>query len=402
MKIVGIIAEYNPFHNGHLRHLEEARAKTGASHVIAVLSGNFVQRGEPAIFDRNTRTLMALRAGVDVVVELPFMYALSSAGYFADAAVKLLVRMGAVDCIAFGAESSKEELELAAGVLRREPQRFKAELRNFLSHGLSFPDARAKALSGLVNGGAMVLEGPNNILGVEYINSIARLGSKMSVEVIARNVSHICGRSGKFASASEIRKSLLSGRFEEAAGFMPCFAARIMERSGVCHRMGNLEDVFHYCIRTQKLEDLRDIAEISEGLENRIEHVSRQFASLEDIIAQVKTKRYTLSKIKRIFLNIILDVRKDMFVKVQEHGPAYARVLGFRKESEALLAYIESKSDIALVTNVKHASRLEPFARQILGLELRSTDVYALSADKQGLQSLEDKSSEYKTPIVCS
>ncbi|MCL2852983.1 MAG: nucleotidyltransferase [Defluviitaleaceae bacterium] len=400
MKIIGIVAEYNPFHNGHLYHLEQARAKTGASHAIAVLSGNFVQRGEPAIIDKNARVLMALRAGVDVVVELPYMYALSSAGYFAGGAVSLLHNMGVVNCIAFGAEAKVNELEAVANILRREPQDFKSALRGNLSLGLSYPDARARALSSY-DDSFDILKGPNNVLGIEYINSIARLGSKMSAVAIERTVPHIGGRAGRFASASEIRKSLLSGRLEDAGSFMPGFAVDILERAGAYHRLNNLSDVLHYRIRTQSSEELCQIAEISEGLENRITHFSRQFASLEGIISQVKTKRYTLSKIKRCFLNIILNVRKDTFAMAQKHGPAYVRILGFRKESQALLAYIEANSKIPMITNIKNAKHMDAYTRQSLESELRTTDIYALSADKQGQPRLDGREAEYKTPIVC-
>ena len=399
MKIVGIVAEYNPFHNGHLYHIEEARARTGASHVIAVLSGNFVQRGEPAVIGKNERTLMALKAGVDVVVELPLMYALSSAGYFAQGAVSLLERMGVVDCIAFGAEADAKELESAARALRRESQDFKLALRANLSRGLSYPDARARALSAC-HGSSETLNGPNNILGIEYINSIARIGSKMPVAIIERTVAHIGGRAGRFASASEIRKILLGGKFEEAASYMPGFAADILRGAGAFHRLENLGDVLHYRIRTQTPEKLREIAEISEGLENRVAGFSRQFASLEDIISQVKTKRYTLSKIRRIFLNIILDVRKEAFAQAQECGPAYARVLGFRKESQALMSQIKANSKIPLITNVKHSAHLDAYARQMLESELRATDIYALSADKQGQTRLDGRETEYKTPVI--
>ena len=399
MKIAGIVAEYNPFHNGHLHHLEQTRARTGASHVIAVLSGNFVQRGEPAIVGKNSRTLMALRAGVDVVIELPRFYAMSSAGYFADGAVRLLERIGVVDCIAFGAEADTDELEAAAAILRREPQEFKAALHESLSRGLSYPDARARALSAY-GGGFEILKGPNNILAIEYMNSIARIGSKISVTAIPRTVPHIGGRAGRFASASEIRKNLLYGGSDETALYMTDFAVDILKRSGPYHRLNNLGDVLHYIVRSKHLEDLRQIAEISEGLENRIARFSRQFAYLDDIISQVKTKRYTLSKIKRCFLNIILNIRKDTFAKAQETGPVYARILGFRKESQAILTSIEANSDIPMVTNIKNASQLDAYARNMLESELRSTDIYAISADKHRQPRLESREAEYKTPII--
>ncbi|MCL2617703.1 MAG: nucleotidyltransferase [Defluviitaleaceae bacterium] len=399
MSVVGIVAEYNPFHNGHLYHLEQARAITGANRVIAVLSGNFVQRGEPAIVGKNARTRMALEAGVDVVLELPYLYALSSAGYFARGAVSLLDRLGVVDSIAFGAEAGICDLEGVAGVLRSEPREFRDALRANLSVGMSYPLARSRAL-GVLGYASEMLCGPNNILGIEYINAVRRLGSRMSVAAVERTVAHIGGREGRFASASEIRKSLWGGRADEALRYMPGFAAEVLAQAGVYHRFNNFSDIFHYIIRTTDAEDLRRIAEVTEGLEHRIAKFSRQTTCLDDIISHVKTKRYTLSKIKRCFMNIILNTGADEFARAQDRGPAYARVLGFRRASRELLARIEANSTIPLITNVKHASRFEPYARRMLEAELEATDIYALSADKHVGQAHGGREAEYRTPII--
>jgi len=401
MRVIGIIAEYNPFHNGHLYHLNEARAITGASYVVAVLSGNFVQRGEPAIVDKITRTKMALAAGIDVVVELPHMYAMSSAGYFASGAVSLLDNLGVVDGIAFGTEANLADIEVVAKILRDEPESFKATLKAGLDRGLSYPDARARALiSEISTNVPELIKGPNNILGIEYINAIARLGSKMSVTAIKRTVPHIGGRLGRFASASEIRKSLLSGNFEEGAAFMPDFTVEILRQAGTYHRLNNLSDAFQYKIRSCSPSGLREIAEVSEGLENRFISSSREYANLDDIILHAKTKRYTLSKIKRCALNILLDVRRDDFVPAQKYGPAYARVLGFRKESQALLGFIAENSRIPFISNLKHLSGFDTLTQKLIETELRTTDIYALSADKEGLSRLKNRREEYKTPIV--
>jgi len=400
MKVIGIIAEYNPFHNGHLYHLNEARKATGASHVIAVLSGNFVQRGEPAIVDKNARTKMALAAGIDVVIELPYMYAMSSAGYFASGAVSILENLGVVDGIAFGTEANLADIETVAQILRDEPQTFKDSIKAELARGASYPNARAHALSEAVAGFSELIEGPNNILGIEYINAIARLGSKMSVTTVERTVPHIGGRVGHFASASEIRKSLLAGNFEEGIAFMPDFAVEILKQAGAVHRISNFSDAFQYKIRSCSPSELREIAEISEGLENRIISLSREYADIDDIITQVKTKRYTLSKIKRCFLNILLDVRKDVFVPAQKNGPSYARILGFRKDSQALLGQIAEKSRIPLVSNLKHLSKFDEHIQKFVEMELRATDIYALSADRTELSRFSGRRQEFNTPIV--
>ena len=400
MKVIGIIAEYNPFHNGHLYHLQEARAVTCASHVIAVMSGNFVQRGEPAIVDKNTRTRMALAAGIDVVIELPYMYAMSSAGYFASGAVSILDSLGVVDGIAFGTEANLADIETVAQILRDETQNFKDSIRAELARGVSYPNARARALGEALESFPELIEGPNNILGIEYINAIAKLGSKMSVTVIERTVPHIGGRAGRFASASEIRKSLLAGNFEESTVFMPDFTVEILRQAGALHRIKNFSDAFQYKIRSSSPSELREIAEISEGIENRIISYSREYANLDDIISQVKTKRYTLSKIKRCCLNIILDVRKNVFVPAHMNGPAYARVLGFRKESQALLGHIAENSRIPLISNLKHLNKLDADVRMFVEMELRATDIYALSTDRTGLSHLGGRQVEYMTPIV--
>ena len=428
MKIIGIIAEYNPFHNGHLYHLREAKAKTGASHVVAVLSGNFVQRGEPAIVGKNARTKMALAAGIDVVLELPYMYAMSSAGYFASGAVSILDNLGIVDEIAFGTEAQLADIEAVARVLREEPEDFKKALKDGLARGLSYPGARARALDEffckLTTGGRTpplqglscpdaraicefgnpdvfgIIKGPNNILGIEYINSIARIGSKMSVTTVERTVPHVGGRAGRFASASEIRRSLLAGDFREAAVFMPESSIEILKEAGAYHRFDNFSDAFQYKVRMSDASDLREIAEVSEGLENRIISATRAYAKLDDIAMQVKTKRYTLSKVKRCLLNILLDVRKDVFVPAHKHGPAYARVLGFRKESREVLTAIAENSRIPLVSNLKHLPNFDATTQKFLEMELRATDVYALSADRAEDSRLDSRQEEYKTPIV--
>ncbi|MCL2616780.1 MAG: nucleotidyltransferase [Defluviitaleaceae bacterium] len=399
MKIVGVITEYNPFHNGHLYHLEQAKFCTGADYAIAVMSGNFVQRGEPAIIGKNQRTMMALKAGADIVVELPLMYALSSAGYFAHGAVSLLHRLGVVDAIAFGAEAPMEQLQAASALLREESPYFKAALVSGLERGLSYPDARSRAFNN-IEGAPDILHGPNNILGVEYINSLARLGSDITAVAIERTVPHIGGRDGSFASASEIRKRLLAGNTKEAVSYMPAFSANILASAGALHRLANLSDAFHYRVRSSTPQQLSEIAEISEGLENRIISATREHISLNDIITHVKTKRYTLSKIKRCFLNIILNIRKETFARAQQYGPPYARVLGFRRSSQHLLGHIQAHTSIPLITNLKNISGLDAYTQQILEAELTSTDIYALSADKCHLARYTGREAEYKTPVI--
>ena len=378
-RIVGIIAEYNPFHNGHAYHL--MRARKAADFLVIVMSGNFVQRGEPAIVDKRARTEMALRAGADIVLEMPTHISSASAGYFARGAVEMLAATGVVDTIAFGAEAELIHIKEVSELIRNEPLEYARKLRAGLDEGLAYPVARAKAAE--IFGGlyAEVLRGPNNVLGIEYINSLNRIGSDIECLVIKRTVEHTGGTCGSFASASVVRRIMeAGGEFET---YVPHTTKQLLEDYGTIHRLDNLSHLFHHRLRLLGEDGLRGIADVGEGLENRILRFAKQAYLISDIIARVKTKRYTMSRIRRIILYVLLGITE--LGRPVEH----LRLLGMRRGSEELLRKIASKANVPLVSTPRAAIRLEA----------RDTDIYYLSADCP-TKRLWDRSQEYRLPVV--
>jgi predicted nucleotidyltransferase len=225
MKTIGIVAEYNPFHNGHLYQLQASRGQTGADCAVVVMSGNYTQRGEPAIVDKWARAEMALHSGADLVIELPVAYAMGSAEYFAYGAVKLLDSLNAVNMICFGSEAgSIEKLSAAAAILADEPESYKSYLKDYLSKGLSFPAARQKAISSYCKNTygkddlSSLLKSPNNILGIEYLKALRRLKSNIVPMTIERvgNEYNQAELTGKMSSATSIRKTIRENTWNDA------------------------------------------------------------------------------------------------------------------------------------------------------------------------------------------
>ena len=343
MKTLGIIVEYNPFHFGHANHLAKSKELTGCDTTIAVMSGNFVQRGEPAICDKWRRTQMALEAGVDLVIELPLYYATGAAGYFARGAVSLLDKSGIVDCMCFGSEwADIDALKNSAKSLLQEDEAFKNRLKENLSTGMSYPAARAKA--SLVN----LPDTANNVLGVEYIKSLMQLESNIEPYTILRAP----------VSAKDIRAELRSFNFNIAD-------------------LDNLSTIFHYILRTH--EDLQGFVDVSEGLDNRLRNFAKGNMPISDIIAKSKTKRYTYLRLQRAVLHIILGITKNNLSAYEATGgPQYIRVLGFKKNHVELLKRLEHYSKLPIVTNLKNA-KLSDLATQMLEEEVKSSKVYSLA-----------------------
>ena len=409
MTTCGIIAEYNPFHNGHMRHIEEARRITGASHVVVVMSGNFVQRGEPAICNKFARTKMALLNGVDIVIELPVFFATASAEYFSQAAVKLLDDLN-VNFLCFGSESGElQPLQRAADVLTNEPDSFKQALKSGLDAGLSFPKARGNALAE-----SAVFE-PNDILGVEYLKALQSLNSKIKPFTIKRDGAHYhsLNLNGTTASATAIRNLLSERRgrrplqpptpyvganfitqfndvalpfirplsWAELTQVMPPSAVEILQEEHTAGRLNfanNFSGIFHYALATMTPEQLTEIADVSEGLENRILSAALPGGTVSDVAAAVKTKRYALTRIYRALCHTILNIRQSELDFYAATGfSRYARVLGFKKTSAGLLGNLCDNAKIPVITNIKKAyDTLDRSSQAMLDKELQSTNIY--------------------------
>ena len=375
MMICGVAAEYNPFHNGHALHLARARAETGAEAVICVMSGNFVQRGEPAVVGKRTRTRMALAHGADMVLELPVPYATAAAERFAYGAVAVLSACGIVNAISFGSESG-DLPALSAMAAADEDDAFRARLHAGLREGRSFPIARDMASA---DG---VASAPNDILAVEYLRAVRRQNAPLMPHTLRREGAgyHDAEVCGALASATAVRAALLRGDADAVRAAMPASTAEwLLTETPVT--ANDLSQAFHYALRTIPREKLMQIADISEGLENRILAFAEAHYALSDLAMAVKTKRYTLARVRRALLHILLQTDAS----AQCQPPPYIRVLGFRRDRERLLGRLCAEAALPVVTNLKNArTLLNDRAYALLADELRAGDIYRLAAQSLG------------------
>lgn len=352
MKIVGIIAEYNPFHQGHAYHLAQSKKVTDADHVIVVMSGNYVQRGVPAMFDKYTRAEAALRAGADLVLELPLSTATGSAEYFAHGAVSLLHRTGTVTDLCFGSECGDLKLlKRPAHILAEEPGAYQELLRDFLKKGEPFPKARSLALQQYDPSiQPDLLNEPNNLLALEYLKALHRLGSAITPHTIPRlgNHYHDTGiTSDVSASASGIRLALADngGTFTEDIKKQLPHNSLYQAYEG---RTPITEDAFSLLmlekLRRIQGESLTEYFDVSEELSNRIWNCLDDFSSFSQFTDLLKTRNLTRTAVSRSLLHILLDIRQ------YEDVHAF-RVLGFRKDTSVLLKLLSDRIDLPLVTS---------------------------------------------------
>lgn len=392
MRITGLIAEYNPFHNGHKYHIEQAKAITGADAVIVVMSGDFVQRGMPAILPKHMRAKAALEAGASAVLELPVCYATGSAEYFAYGAVLLLEKLGCVDSICFGSECGDMELlQKAANVLVDEPAEYREALHRFVRAGDSFPLARQKALAAYVS--PEVLSEPNNILGLEYLKALARIGSKMKPYTIRRVYSqyHDTDLQEEFSSATAIRKQILSGNMEVLAGQVPVKFLTDLQEACPLHA-NDFSLLLKYRLLVETKESLLAYADVSEDLANRIINRRNQFQNFEQFCLLLKTKEITYSRISRALTHILLGLKNG-----DDTGIHYARVLGFCKRDRAVLAQIKRDGEVPMLTKLTASRTLDDAAQKMLATDAFASDLYeSVVSDKYGTKFV----NEYEKEII--
>lgn len=373
MKTAGIICEYNPFHNGHRYHIEQTREKFGATHICAVMSGNFTQRGDVAVFDKFKRAEAAVKNGVDLVIELPVAFSLASAEQFAFGAVSLLNSLGNIDIISFGSESGDmTKLKEAAGAVEYclEHDDFFDSMRK----GKSYPAALQETLEKFYTEDVFkVLTSPNNTLAVEYLKAISSTGSKIEPVTIKRSgVAHdssSLSADGKFASASQIRSMLRKG--EDASELMPAFDY------GNCADIKYLETAILYKLRTMSAADLVKIANINNGLENSIVKAAKAAISLGELLFLIKSKRYTLARMRRALLCAFLGISKKDLIK----PPAYVRILAMNDKGKEIIA--NSKCEIPVNASLAMLRKTGDIAKKQAYLEEKSGNIYALAFDKK-------------------
>lgn len=379
MHVTGLITEYNPFHNGHLFHLKKARETTGADYTAVVMSGSFVQRGAPAVFDKYSRTRAALLSGADLVFEMPAPFSTASAREFASYAVALFTALGAVDSICFGSECGEiEPILRAARLLNEESESFKKRLQDFLKEGKTFPEARSAALAEEGAEEVKLLSSPNNILGVEYCQAVLRQRSPLSCFTIKRegNGYHDPSLNGALGSALAVRQALQSGTDVQALRFLlpdPSF-------DSVCRSIPVFLDDFSGLLNYRLLteQEPERYAEIRPELAARIKKLAPGFASFDQRIKELKSRQLTYTGVSRGLIHLILGIEQRQMDLFKEAGFApYARILGFRKSAAPLLRRIKENSSIPVISKLAGAEkRLDPAGAAMLACEIQSSHLY--------------------------
>lgn len=400
MKIVGLIAEYNPFHSGHKYHIEKAREITAADAVIVVMSGNFVQRGTPAIMPKHLRAEAALKAGASLVIELPVSYATGSAEFFAFGAVSLLGKLGCVDSICFGSECGDiEVLQNLARIIHDEPEEYKSYLSKYLRQGNSFPLARQKAITEHLKSGSAndILAEPNNILGIEYLKALYRLESKITPYTITRIKSHYHDTNlhENFSSASAIRNALGKSTDFNLDSQVPVTSIPLMRETYGKRYPVSTNDfsiLLKYKLMNETRETLTAYADVSEELANRIYNHLNQFQSVEQFCELLKTREITYSRISRALLHILLGIKQIDMLDI-----SYAHVLGFRQSDVELLSKIKRFSSIPIVTKLADTDFLSDLGKAQLEQDIYASNLYeSIIAEKYKTTFI----NEYEHPIV--
>ena len=383
MKIVGLITEYNPFHAGHLYHMQQARELTGADYCVILMSGSFVQRGEPAIFDKYRRTKAALLAGADLVLEMPVAFSTASAHEFAAYGVALLSAIG-VDAVVFGSECGQIEfLKQAASALNHESAEFQERLRKGLKAGLTYPQARAKALE-MEDTWASVLSSPNNILGIEYLRAAEDLHSPMEFYTISRKGSGYHEDTladANFPSASAIR-GIIRNSLSKDKDLLDILASHLpaVTHPAYTGAVPVFVDDFSELLNAAvlQLQATFSIADLSPELAARLAKPPYFPLSFEERIQALKTRQLTYTRVSRALLHLVLGMREEDISRWKEEGYAlYARILGFRRQSSPLLSCLHKKSSIPLITKMADAAQnLSPSALALLEQEVYASHLY--------------------------
>lgn len=362
-KVLGIVAEYNPFHNGHLFHLEESKKITGATYTIAVMSGNFTQRGSTSLIDKWSKAKSAIENGIDLVIELPVLYSISSAENFAEGAIKILNSLGVVDYISFGAETSNIDiLDKVADILYREPKEFKAILSHELEKGISFPKARENALLMYLNDiktYSSILSSPNNILGIEYLKALKKYKSSIIPVCIHRYEAEYndISYTGNIASSTAIRNIVKNNGLNILGNLMPPQSySSLIDSIKVGHVVPDIsvfEREIIYNLRKMSLADVADLPDVNEGLENAIKNAANSCNSIVEFLNIIKSKRYTNTRIQRILLYSLLGItKKDM--QISKKVNPYIRVLGFNERGKFIVSEVaKANPSLPIITSVK-------------------------------------------------
>ncbi len=416
MKVAGIITEYNPFHNGHQYQIDQVRSTTGADHIVVIMSGNFLERGVPAIIDKYTRTKMALTCGADLVLELPSLWSTASAERFADAGVTLLASTGVIDTICYGTEQPNASLmkqivriltddnfcsgknsDLSLGrnnAHRADSVSYTQELLSLQKQGLSYPAARAQALSKLLSDYdaetiLAFLNAPNNILAIEYEKSIAQWNASHPNPIHGYGIRRIGGGyhdatiHNTYSSATAIRNLLLASPHEDTRAPLraqvPSYVYNQLTQAAAQGELIDTDDfsaALYARLWSYRETGYTQFADCSTELSNKIVHKLDQFISFTDFASLLKTREVTYTRVCRVLMHILLGIRQEDYLTYAPDS-AYLRVLGFRREAAPLLTAVKKEASLPLVTKMADASHiLSDKANDLLASDTAAADLY--------------------------
>lgn len=395
MKTAVITAEYNPFHKGHRWQLEQVRA-AGASHVAVVMSPDFTQRGTPAIFPKRLRAQAALQNGADLVLELPVCYALAGAQRFAFGAVQLAAAMGCVDLLAFGAEDA-DLVQLRQACTALQQEEVNQTIRQLLPSGITFAKARERAVAAVYGEEtALLLQKPNNILAIEYLCQLEKLPDAHIQPLALGRIgnTHDGEPVGEFASASFLRGLMLEGRWEQAQQYLPQNVWQLYRQAQQDGQFTDLqlgERAVLSALRRMEQKEMAQLADLSEGLENRLYRASRKACSLEQLYAAVKSKRYPLARVRRLVMNAFLQLPAQM----QTMPPPYLRVLGMNERGKQILSAMKKTASLPVSTSLMKLARSTQAARQWAQVEAAACDQYSIFC-----RQIQASGSDWSLPFV--
>lgn len=392
MQAVGVIVEYNPFHNGHKWHIDAAKKRSGCPFVIGVMSGNFVQRGEPAMFDKWKRAEMAIRGGVDLIIELPTVFAVRSAQYFAAGGIRLLHSLGIVSHVCFGAEHA--DLELLNKIAKAANDvNIMNQMHINLQLGNTYASALGQALEKQYNIAGNIISSSNNILAVEYLRAIKKFSPILQPIAVTRQQSKYNDTTitSSFASATAIRQAIIDHMTitDEIKMSVPGTTSEILydllsqKRGPVT--LSNFSSIILAQLRITSSKQLEKLPSVSEGLHYKIRDSSLVAANIEHLLALLKSKRYTYTRLQRILIHALLGTTQDQLASFDKEGPLYARILAFNQNGRLLLKKMNQTNAIPLITKTTHylstkqrdTDTLTPL-QQMLSADTLASDIYSL------------------------
>ena len=400
-KVLGIVGEYNPFHNGHLYHLEQSKKMTSSNYTVAIMGGNFTQRGSTSLIDKWSKAEAAIQNGIDLVIELPVLYTTSSAENFADGAIKILDSLKVVDYISFGAETSDVDiLNKFADVLYNEPRKYKILLSHELSKGISYPKARENALMIYLNDirkCVNVLSSPNNILGIEYLKALKKYKSNIMPISIARYESayNDSSYSGNIASATAIRNIIKNNGFDILRRLLPSSSYSILikniKQGHIIPDISVFEKQIIYNLRKMETSEIAMLPDVTEGLEFAIKKAANSCNNLNDLLNIIKSKRYTSTRIQRILLYALLGITKKD-IDISKKTTPYIRVLGLNNRGKFLISEIaKANPKLEIITSVKrfYDNNTNKNLKLMLDKDIFATNVYTIGYEDDSWSNLD-------------